>query len=104
MKKQINEIKRMQQLAGILKESQLNENLEDKEQTISIENASTYFFNVDTPEEFDDYFYEFTDNIKNSYGRDFLTKDEFEELYLYLGDLEDWSSDDFEETWEEWKD
>ena len=35
MKKQINEIKRMQQLAGILKESQLNE-ISDNDQQIGI--------------------------------------------------------------------
>jgi hypothetical protein len=80
--------------------------LEDpyKEQTISIENATDYFFNVESPEEFDDYFFEFTDKIKNVYRRDFLTKSEFKKLYFYLADLEDWGSSSFEEDWEEWKD
>jgi len=80
--------------------------LEDpyKEQTISIKNATDYFFNVESPEEFDDYFFEFTDKIKNVYRRDFLTKSEFKKLYFYLADLEDWGSSYFEEDWEEWKD
>ena len=58
-----------------------------KEPTISIDNATEYFFNVETPEEFDDYFFEFTDKVKNLYLRKFLTKSEFKKLYFYLAEI-----------------
>lgn len=75
-----------------------------KEETISIENALRYFTNVEVDQEFMDNLYEYLESVPNLYGRNFLTKSEFKELYFTLTDLEGGDGDYWSEDWEEWKD
>ena len=74
-----------------------------QEETINIENALQYFTNIEIDEKFLDNLEQYIESIPNLYGRNFLTKSEFKELYFILTDLEGGSGDYFDEDWEEWK-
>jgi len=79
MKIQINEVRRMQQLAGIITENQLNENLEDN--TITVDDAREYaisFEDEDITSDFD----------KTFFGKENISKQEFMDFYeQYIDDM-----------------
>jgi hypothetical protein len=79
MKNQINEVKRMQVLAGIITENQLNENLEDN--NITVKDAREYAISFEE------------DNIlldfdKTFFGKESVSKQEFMNFYeQYIDDM-----------------